>query len=121
MKRLLTHRQQQFLSDFLDLFRELDQPVHYSQVAKRLDVGKVTAYEMLRLLEERGLVRAEYQPNPVQSGPGRSMVLFSPTQAGRQVIAMLAGDSGDLEDWQAARERLLQQVREGKVGGYDSL
>lgn len=96
--------------------------MHYSRVAERLDAGRVTAYEMLRLLEERGLVRAEYQPKPIHSGPGRSQVLFAPKEESRQVLARLAeAEAGILEDWQALREHLLQEIRAGKAGGYEEL
>ena len=121
MKKTLTHRQQQFLSQFLDVYRDMDGPVHYVTVAERLGIGKVTAYEMLRLLEERGLTRAEYHLNQEQHGPGRSTVLFYPTQEANRLINVLAGDSTDLEDWQAVKEHILQQLREGKAGGYESL
>jgi predicted ArsR family transcriptional regulator len=80
MKTRLTYRQQQFLRQFLDLFQEMRRPVHYAAIAERLGVGKVTAYEMLRLLEERGLVAVEYQTNPDKHGPGRPSVFFYPTQ-----------------------------------------
>jgi len=121
MKKKLTRRQQQFLSQFLDVYRDLDGPVHYVTVAERLGIGKVTAYEMLRLLEDRGLVRSEYNTNPDQHGPGRPIVLFHPTGEARRVIHELAGDSADLEDWQAIKERILQQLREGRAGGYEEL
>ena len=51
----LTGRQQDFLNKFLDLYREADHPLHYAVLADRVGVTKITAYEMLRLLEERGL------------------------------------------------------------------
>ena len=121
MKKKLTHRQQQFLSQFLDIYREMDQPVHYVMVAERLGIGKVAAYEMLRLLEERGLVQAEYNSNPDQHSPGRPIVLFYPTQEARRVINELAGDPADLEDWQVIKDRILQQLREWKAGGYEDL
>jgi predicted transcriptional regulator len=121
MQKKLTHRQQQFLSQFLDIYREMKQSVHYVTVAERLGVGKVTAYEMLRLLEERGLVRAEYQSNPDQHGPGRASVLFYPTQDARQLLSLLAGDSANFEDWRVAKEQILQKLREGKAGGYEEL
>jgi len=79
MKKKLTHRQQQFLGQFLDIYREIDRPVHYVAIAERLRLGKVTVYEMLRLLEERGLVRAEYDMDSGSHGPGRPTVLFQPT------------------------------------------
>ena len=121
MKKKLTHRQQQFLSQFLDIYREMEHSVHYVTVAERLGIGKVTAYEMLRLLEDRGLVAAEYQPNPEQHGPGRSAVLFYPTQESAHFFNSLAGDSTNLEDWQNVKEQILQKLHEGKAGEYDEL
>jgi hypothetical protein len=49
----LTRRQQQFLSQFLDFYHEEEQPIHYPDLADRLGIGNVTAYEMLRLLEDQ--------------------------------------------------------------------
>lgn len=121
MKDKLTRRQQQFLGQFLDIYQEMDQPVHYVTVAERLGIGKVTTYEMLRLLEERGLVRAEYNQSADQPGPGRPTVLFYPTQRARQLIGQLAGANSGLEDWQIVKDRILQQMREGKAGGYEDL
>jgi len=121
MTKKLTHRQQQFLSQFLDLYREMKHSIHYITVAERLGVGKVTAYEMLRLLEDHGLVRAEYQANPEQHGPGRSVVLFYPTQEADRLIKNLAGNSAYSEDWQIEKEQILQKLRTGEVGGYEEL
>ena len=121
MKKKLTHRQQQFLSQFLDIYREMEQSVHYVAVAERLGISKVTAYEMLRLLEEKGLVRAEYQSNPNQHGPGRPTVFFFPTQEANRLLTVLAGNLFDLEDWQVAKEHILQQLRKGKAAGYEDL
>jgi predicted transcriptional regulator len=121
MKKKLTYRQQQFLSQFLDIYQEMEHSVHYATVAERLGIGKVTAYEMLRLLEEHGLVRAEYQLNPEQHGPGRSTVLFYPTQEASRLIKSLAGDSANQEDWQIVKEQILQKLREGQAGGYEDL
>lgn len=121
MKKVLTHRQQQFLSQFLEIYRETGQSVHYGLVAECLGIGKVTAYEMLRLLEDRGFVQAEYQPNPDQHTPGRSVVLFYPTGSACRLMNALAGDSADLRDWTALKEEILQQLREGKPGSYEKL
>jgi predicted ArsR family transcriptional regulator len=121
MEKKLTYRQQKFLSHFLDIYQEMDQPVPYGTVAERLGIGKVTAYEMLRLLEERGLIRTEYQVNSGQHGPGRSAVLFYPTQEAKRLMNMLAGNSVDIKDWLAMKERILQQLRDGKAGGYEDL
>ncbi|MCE5207189.1 MAG: hypothetical protein LLG42_02645 [Chloroflexi bacterium] len=121
MKKKLTYRQQQFLKQFLDVYQEMWQPLHYVTVAERLGVGRVTAYEMLRLLEEHGLIRAEYRANPEQHGPGRSVVLFYPTQEANRLMNKLAGDPNDLMDWLVVKEQILQQLREGKAGGYEEL
>ena len=121
MKKNLTHRQQQFLGQFLDIYREMDHSVHYVAVAERLGISKVTAYEMLRLLEEKGLVRAEYQSNPDQHGPGRPTVFFYPTQEANRLFKILTGNPADFQDWQIVKEHILQQLREGQAGGYEDL
>jgi DNA-binding PadR family transcriptional regulator len=121
MNKKLTHRQQQFLSQFLDIYREADQPVHYVAIADRLHLGKVTVYEMLRLLEERGLVRAGYEIGPGTHGPGRPTVLFQPTDEARRLLTQLAGDSAEENDWQVVKEQILQNLRTSKTDGYDTL
>lgn len=50
----LSRRQQEVLSKLLDLYHEGGEPIHYATLAKHLGVGPVSAYEMLRLLEEHG-------------------------------------------------------------------
>ena len=121
MKKNLTHRQQQFLGQFLDIYREMEHSVHYATVAGRLGIGKVTADEMLRLLEEHGLVRAEYETNQDQRGPGRSSVLFYPTIEANRVMNVLVGNSIDNKDWVEVKGQILQQLREGKAGGYEEM
>jgi DNA-binding IclR family transcriptional regulator len=56
----LTGRQKAFLAKFLELYRQAQKPLHYTDVAAAVGVAKITAYDMLRLLEKRGLVRSEY-------------------------------------------------------------
>lgn len=121
MAKKLTRRQHQFLSQFLDMYQEIDKPIHYVELAKHLDIGKVTAYEMLRLLEKRGLVKSEFHLPPGDRGPGRSTVLFRPTQNTIQLINQLSGGTVDSEAWELAKMRILLQLHEGKVAGYESL
>jgi hypothetical protein len=118
MKKL-TRRQQEFLSQFLDVYRDLDQPIHYVALAKRLGVGKVTAYEMLRLLEERGLVQAEYQLPEESRGPGRATVVFSPTPEAHRLLDPLLKPE-DSEAWEQSKQALLEQLRDGKAAGYEN-
>ena len=121
MAKKLTRRQRQFLGQFLDMYQEIDEPIRYVELAKRLDIGKVTAYEMLRLLEKRGLVEAEYHLPPGDRGPGRSTVLFRPTSEAIRLINVLSAGTAENEAWEAARERILQQLHDGKVDGYETL
>jgi hypothetical protein len=121
MTKTLTRRQQQFLSQFLDIYQEIDQPIHYVALAKRLNIGKITAYEMLRLLENRGLVEGELFLPSGDRGPGRSIVLFRPTQNAIQLVDLLSGGKADSEAWELAKERILQQLYTGKVEGYEKL
>jgi len=121
MAKKLTRRQNQFLSQFLDLYQEIDKPIHYVALAKHLDIGKVTAYEMLRLLEKRGLVKSEFHLPPGDRGPGRSIVLFRPTQNAVQLINQLSGGTADSEAWELVKVRILLQLHEGKVEGHESL
>ncbi len=117
----LTRRQQEFLSRFLDLYREIQEPVHYAEVAERLGVGKVTAYEMLRLLEERGLVRSEFHLPRERRGPGRAVVRFFPTEQAHRVLRRLAGVSPEQEDWERIKAQILTRLRQGQVEGYEAL
>jgi len=121
MAKNLTHRQQEFLNHFLDMYQEMEEPIHYTVLADRLGLGKVTAYEMLRLLEERGLVQSEYYLPDQERGPGRSSVLFRPTAEASRLLHELNGGSPEDEDWEAVKERILQQLRTGEAAGYEDL
>lgn len=115
----LTGRQRQFLSNFLDLYREAREPLHYSAVAERLGVSPMTAYDMLRLLEERGLVASEYVLP--EQGPGRSTIVFRPTEKATALMAQLAGKGWGEEEWEGIKERILQALREGRGTDYQDL
>lgn len=117
----LTRRQQEFLSALLDLYREGREPVHYTAVAEHLGVGNVSAYEMLRLMEERGLVTAEYQLPVGARGPGRASVVFRPTPLAMQSLNQLAGGDVSQSEWEVVRDRILKQVEAGKAEDYRSL
>ena len=58
----LTGRQRQFVAKFIDLYQQANRPLHYVTVAQQLDVSPMTAYDMLRLLEEKGLVASRICP-----------------------------------------------------------
>ena len=115
----LTGRQREFLNRFLDLYRGTKQPIHYTQLAEKVGVSKLTAYDMLRLLEERGLVASEYILSK-EGGPGRSSIVFYPTEKAANRMAQLAGVDWDKEEWERAKERILQALREVKDADYQN-
>jgi len=121
MRKELTRRQKQFLGKFLDIYQESEEPIHYVGLAKRLDIGKITAYEMLRLLEKRGLVKAEYHLPPGNRGPGRSEVFFRPTKESTRLFKRLSENTADTEEWEIVKQRILKELQDGKAGGYETL
>lgn len=76
----LTRRQEEFIINLHNLSDELDGPIHYSLLAERLGVSPFTAYDMLCLLEEKGLAKSVYQLASDRSGPGRAERVFTPTR-----------------------------------------
>lgn len=111
----LTRRQEEFVRSLLDLYGEMHEPFHYSELAERLGVSRFTAYDMLRILEEKGIVVSQYQLDEARSGPGRSAVMYEPTPRARRVLADVFGDRGK-EDWQEVTAQLLTLVQEGAFG-----
>jgi hypothetical protein len=114
----LTPRQQAFLDKLFDLYRELGGPVHYSVVAERLGVNKFSAYDMLKLLEEKGVAASSYVLSDDHTGPGRSMVVFYPTHKAARFLTQLRHEVLNGDEWQQTKERLLQQMREATDSDY---
>lgn len=115
----LSSRQRDFLSNLLDLYHEAEAPVHYVSVARALDVSPVTAYEMLRLLEDKGLVRSEtVRP---QGHRGRSIVVFSPTEKATALLSELMGNTLSEREWEQAKANVLRVLEQGKGTDYQNL
>ena len=96
----LTRRQEEFIKNLIDLSQELDGPIHYSVLAERLGVSPFTAYDMLRLLEEKGMVSSEYHVAEGRSGPGRAERLFFPlNHRNRELAERLGAISPSDEEW----------------------
>lgn len=117
----LTGRQREFLGKFLDLYCEEREPLHYSRVAERLGVGNITAYDMLKLLEDRGLVRAEYLLPERGQGPGRSTIVFAPTSDTRSHYASLSGTQEGEAEWSLVREHIMESLRSEQHADYEHL
>ncbi len=110
----LTPRQQIFLDKLFDLYREFKGPVHYSIVADKLGVNKFSAYDMLKVLEEKGVAASDYVLNNDQVGPGRSQVVFYPTNAAAQFLTQLREEMRYSSDWQRVKERILKRLAKSR-------
>ena len=117
----LTFRQKAFLSKVLDLYRETQEPLHYSVVAERLGLSNSTAYDMLRLLEQKGMINSEYAIPKATYGPGRSSILFFPTAEAIDLFSRLAGESQKQEEWEDVKAHILRSLRQGKASNYQGL
>lgn len=121
MDKKLTRRQKQFLTQVLDAYKETNAPIHYSELAEKLGISKVTTYEMLRLLEEFGLIHSEYEYPAEQRGPGRPSVVFSPTAKARQVLDQSLENPQAIAEWNEIKDELLRQLQGVKENGLEDL
>ncbi len=110
----LTPRQQTFLDNLFELYRDLKGPVHYSIVADKLGVNKFSAYDMLKVLEEKGVAASSYVLSDNQAGPGRSQVVFYPTNKAAQFLTQLREEVRNSSDWQSVKRRILSQLEEAR-------
>jgi len=110
----LTSRQQMFFDKLLELCREQNGPVHYSEVAERLGVNRFSAYDMLKVLEEKGFVSSSYALAAGHSGPGRSMVVFAPTSMGTAMSEGSADDARYGEEWHRLRGYVLGKLKQAR-------
>jgi DNA-binding MarR family transcriptional regulator len=117
----LTGRQKAFLRAFFDLHQETQEPLHYAAVAKRLGVSKITAYDMLRLLEGRGLVESEYVLRGKGQGAGRSSIVFRPTPRASALFVELVGRDANYGEWEAVKTRILETLRIRKGTDYQDV
>jgi predicted ArsR family transcriptional regulator len=115
----LTPRQERMLKKLIELFRQSRGPVHYPILAEHLSIRNTTAYEMLKLLEHQGYVAAEYILAG-NAGPGRSTVVFAPTDRAR---AALSGSGGAEKDsaWEGLRKQILARLGQGEPAGQELL
>lgn len=90
----ITRRQEEFITTLIDLSDQSDGPIHYSTIADRLKVSPFTAYDMLCVLEEKGLVSSEYHLSADKSGPGRAERLFYPAPSVEEYKKTLADKFG---------------------------
>lgn len=118
LKPRLTPRQRAFLDKLLELYREHRGPVHYSDVAERVGVNRFSAYDMLKVLEKKGLASSSYALAAGHSGPGRSMVVFAPTAQASSMLAQEMEEDRLGDEWRAVRERVLHKLQSARDANY---
>lgn len=111
----LTRRQKEVVRCVLELYRETQAPFHYSVLADRMGVNRYTAYDMLRLLEKKGLVASAYQVG--DGRPGRSEILHLPTARASFVSNAPGRDAPD-ERWESLKQTILGQPENGSGPGH---
>ena len=116
----MTDRQKAFLEQFWELYREVKAPLHYSVVAEKLKISNISAYDMLRLLKRQGMVASQYLLPKKQRGPGRSTIVFYPTQRAKALISDPLPEDYERTEWEDLRDKILQALRKSK-GEYDQM
>ena len=90
----VTKRQKEFINKLIVLYKDSNEPIHYSDLAEKLDVSPFTAYDMLRVLEEKGFVDSEYQMPDGTSG--RSIRVFIPTSKALNLINKIVDEHAEI-------------------------
>ena len=103
----LTQRRKEFLSKIIKIHEATGSPVHYITVSEALGVSKWTAYDILKELEKEDYLRSKYNVSHEEKNPGRSTIAFLPTSKAREVFLKEKEGIDYMEEWQAAREKLL--------------
>jgi len=116
----LTRRQREFLAVLIGLWKKHGAAVHYTRLAEQVGVGRFSAYDMLRVLESKGLVEAHYAVERDNHAAGRSSVFYAPTEAGLSEMHIPLG-APLLKEWHTFRDRLLGRLRTGQIAGYRAL
>lgn len=116
----MTERQKAFLRQFWELYREVKAPLHYSLVAEKFKMSNISAYDMLRLLKKKGMVASRYLLPKKERGPGRSTIVFYPTQRAKALFSSPMPQDFELGEWEDFRERILQALRKRK-DEYDQM
>ncbi len=117
----LTPRQRAFLAELNDLVQRHGGPVHYSEVAVSLGVNRFSAYDMLKVLEGKGMVSSSYALAPRGGGPGRTQVLFMITARGLSALTSGEERNASLEEWTSFKARILQRLQEASQVSYGEL
>jgi len=117
----ITPRQNEFLSELVDLYQLSGKPIHYTTIAKKLGISKWSAYDMMKLLAAKGLATSDYNVPGIGKGGGRSSIVFHPTSKGEGLIKDLAGGIPEEKGWQEIKERILANLSNLKGTEYEEV
>ena len=117
----LTKRRKEFLLTTIDLFHKTESPVHYSDVGKKLNVSKWTAYDVMKLMENHGLIKSVYSVSSKDRFPGRSSIMFYPLSSAYEVLGIPESKIVETKEWLELRDNLLERIRMEKENNYHSL
>ncbi len=115
----LTARQKNFLSRLVEIYHELKTPVHYSVIARSLGLSSSTAYDMLRVLEEKGMVSSQYKTDKKAAGPGRASIVFRPSVSAIRQFIPFDIDNSLIGEWKETRASIINSLE--NKGGADSM
>jgi predicted transcriptional regulator len=96
-KMILTKRRREFLDQICRQYHTTNLPVHYSEVAEAIGVSKWTAYDVLKTLENQGLLKRTYSTN--ENETGRSVVVFSPTDLAESMFQKERREITNTDEW----------------------
>lgn len=102
----LTRRRREFLDHIYHQYQKNSLPVHYTDVAEAIGVSKWTAYDVLKVLENQGLLKRTYSTN--ENDTGRSVIVFSPTELADSFFQKERREISNNEEW----ESILYQATE---------
>lgn len=112
----ITRRRLDFLRAVKQAYEANCLPVHYIEVAEKLNVSKWSAYDMLKTLEKEGFVKSHYEVNPAEKNRGRAMVRFIPTPTLELALSGITADVGvSNREWYQTRQRLLALFDDPKL------
>jgi len=117
----LTHRQKAFLDKLQDLYRDIPKPVHYSVIAKKLGLCASSVYDMLRVLEKKGVVSSEYKLPKSANGPGRSNIMFTPIVKKIEKLTQNNSDARDSREWKKVKDGILSSLQGCAACDYKKL
>jgi DNA-binding MarR family transcriptional regulator len=114
----LTLRQKVFLMRLVEFFGYSRKPVHHTELAKALGLSNSTTYDMLKLLESKGVLYPIFaMPKNESERHGRSRIMFVPTEKiVEEVYQPLGGKTADREELRKYVIRIMERL--GKEGVY---